>query len=99
MDLGDITQLVVVVTTAFALGRVVSALARLIERRASAMPALAPEADERLRALEEECSTLRQELAELAERQDFTERALVQDPGRVRPFPPQGARERIVTPH
>jgi hypothetical protein len=99
MDLGDITQLVVVVTTAFALGRVVSALARLIERRASSMPALAPEADERLGALEEECSTLRQELAELAERQDFTERALVQDPGRVKPFPPQGARERIVTPH
>ena len=99
MDLGDITQLVVVVTSAFALGRIVSALARLIERRASAMPALAPEADERIRALEDECSTLRLELAELAERQDFTERALVQDPGRLKPFPAPGPRERMVTPH
>jgi hypothetical protein len=60
MDLGDITQLVLVVTTAFAFGRVASALARLIEHRASATPAVAPEADERLRALEDECSTLHQ---------------------------------------
>jgi hypothetical protein len=74
MDLGDITQLVLVVTTG-------------------------QEADERLRALEDECSTLRQELTEIVERQDLTERALLQDPGRVKPVPPQGARERIVTPH
>jgi hypothetical protein len=99
MDLGDLTQLIVVVTAAFAFGRVVSVIVGLIERRTSLSPALAPEADERLRELEAECSTLRQELTEIAERQDFTERVLLQDPSRAMPFPASAPRERIVTPH
>jgi hypothetical protein len=98
MDLGDITQLVLLATTALVLGRVGLALARNIEHRTAGKPALTPEADDRLRALEEECATLRQELAEVQERQDFTERALLRDPARGRPAPSQAPQERIVTP-
>jgi hypothetical protein len=98
MDLGNITQLVLVATTALVMLRVGVALARLIERRASGKPGLPPEADDRLRLLEEECTALRHELAEIQERQDFTERALLQDPSRARPTLPPTARERIVTP-
>lgn len=98
MDLGDFTQLVLVVTTALVLGRVGLALARLIEHRASGKPALPPEGEERLRALEEDCAALRQELTEVQERQDFTERALLQDPDRARPPAPQESRDRIANP-
>jgi hypothetical protein len=98
MDLGDITQLVLVATSALVLGRVGLALARLMERRASTKPSLPPEAEDRLRALEEECHTLRQELIEVQERQDFAERALLQDPPRARPGSPLAPQERIVTP-
>jgi hypothetical protein len=87
-----------VATTALVLGRVGLAVARLLERRASAKPTLTPETEDRLRALEEECSTLRQELTEVQERQDFTERAFLQDPARARPATRQAPREEIVTP-
>jgi hypothetical protein len=98
MDLGDITQLVLVATTALVLGRVGLALARLIERRPSGASVSSPESENRLRLLEDECTLLRQELAELQERQDFTERALLQDSGR--PQVPARARseERVLTP-
>jgi hypothetical protein len=99
MDLGDLTQLVLVVAAAFAFGRVVSVVVRLIERRAALLSPLAPDTDERLRALEEECGALRQELNEIAERQDFSERVLLQHPGRAIPIPSSAPRERIVTPH
>jgi hypothetical protein len=99
MDLGDITQLALVATTVMVLGRVGWALARLIERRASPGPGMSDEAAERIRALEDEQLTLRRELAELEERQDFTERVLLQgDRAQVRP-PDQGLPERVVTPH
>lgn len=98
MDLGDVTQLVLVATTALVLGRVGLAFARLIERRASGQPSLAPESEDRLRALEGECSSLRQELMEVQERQDFTERALLQSPAQPRPASPQAPREKMVTP-
>ena len=98
MDLGDITQLVLVATTALVLGRVGLAFARLIEHRASRQPTLTPETEDRLRALEGECSTLRQELTEVQERQDFTERALLQSPAQTRPTSSQAPREKIVTP-
>jgi hypothetical protein len=98
MDLGDITQLVLVATTALVLGRVGLAFGRLIERRASGKMASPPETEDRLRALEEECSSLRQELTEVQERQDFTERALLQDSARPRPATRHGPREDIVTP-
>ena len=98
MDPGDFTQFVLVITTALVLGRVGLALARLIERRPSGKAALTPEAETRLRAVEEECTTLRQELTEVQERQDFTERALLQDPSRARAAGQPAPRDQIVTP-
>jgi hypothetical protein len=98
MDLGDITQLVVVATSALVLGRVGLAFARLIERRAAGKPTLTPEAEDRLRGLEAAYDTLRQELAEVQERQDFTERALLQDPARARAAAPHQQVDKIVTP-
>jgi hypothetical protein len=95
MDLGDITQLAVVATITLVFGRIGWSFARLIDRRASRQPALPDDAAERIQTLEDEQLTLRQELAELQERQDFTERALLrgQHPGpQVRPP------ERIATP-
>jgi hypothetical protein len=98
MDLGDVTQLVLLATTAFVFGRVGVAFARLIERRAAGKPALTPETDDRLRALEEECTALRQELTDVQERQDFTERALLQAPPPMKSAAPRSPRAEIVTP-
>jgi hypothetical protein len=98
MDLGDITQLVLVATTALVLGRVGLALARLIERRASAVSVPTPESEDRLRGLEEECSLLRQDLTELQDRQDFTDRALLHDPAKPHAPAPAPFEERVRTP-
>lgn len=98
MDLGDITQLAFVATTVLVLGRVGWALARWIDRRGSAGPAANAELAERLRALEDEQLTVRQDLAELQERQDFTERALVQDRGQTRPAAPAILPDPVITP-
>jgi len=98
MDFGDITQLVLVATTAFVLGRLGVALARLIERRSAGQPGLPGEVGERFRALENECLSLRQELTELQERQDFTERALLHDSAQGRPLAPKIVPEPVVTP-
>jgi hypothetical protein len=95
MDLGDITQLAFVATVTIVLGRIGWSFARLIDRRGSRQAALPDEAAERIRILEDEHLALRQELAELQERQDFTERAL------LRERPPRtdlAAPERIATP-
>ena len=78
MDIGDVTQLIFVSTAAFVFGRLGIALVRLIDRR-GASPASA-ETDARLHAVEDECLALRREVAELHERQDFTERVLLRDP-------------------
>jgi hypothetical protein len=94
MDLGDMTRVVLVLTVAGTIGRVGFALARVIERRA-APPAVPPAADERLTRLEDECAVLRQAVAEMVERQDFTERALLRDPGRS---PRANADEDVLTP-
>jgi hypothetical protein len=98
MDMGDITQLTFVATTALVLGRLGWSLARLIDRRSSAR-GMSADTTERIRALEDEQAMLRQELTELQDRQDFTERALVRerDPGNR----PSSAAlpERVVTPH
>ena len=99
MDPGNITQLVLVATTALVLGRVGLALARLLEHRASGKQSLIPESEDRLRALEAECDTLRQEVLELQEPQDFTERALLHDPAGPSAAPSQAPQEKIVTPH
>lgn len=98
MDLGDLTQLTLLAATVLVMVRVGWAVARLLERRFAARPALPDDTAERLRVLEEEQVTLRQELAELQERQDFTERALVRDGSRVRPAPGP-LPDRVVTPH
>jgi hypothetical protein len=84
MDLGDITQLTLLATAALVMGRIGWALARLIDRRGSADPGLRAELTERIRVLEDEQLAVRQELAELQERQDFTERAMVQERGTPR---------------
>ena len=98
MDLGDITQLVLVATTALVLGRVGLAFARLIERRSSGASALSPESEDRMRVLEEECTLLRQELTELQDRQDFTERALLHDPAHPKVPASAPSEERVLTP-
>ena len=92
MDPGDLTQLILVSTVALVLGRVGLAFARMLERRVSGA---GTETDERLRTVEDECLALRRDIAELQERQDFAERALLQDPARARESLP----ERVVTPH
>lgn len=94
MDIYEITQIMLVATSGLVFGRLGLALARRIERR-PAEPR-DPLADDRLRALEEECGTLRRELGELQERQDFTERLLARGPGEPRSTPRE---ERVRTPH
>ncbi|HEY7505722.1 MAG TPA: hypothetical protein VH700_16605 [Gemmatimonadales bacterium] len=96
MDLGDITQLAFVATITLVFGRIGWSFARLIDRRASRQPALPDAAAERIRALEDEQLVLRQELAELQERQDFTERALLREQPRRTDL---AAPERVTTPH
>jgi hypothetical protein len=96
MDLGDITQLAVVATITLVFGRIGWSLARLIDRRAVRQPALNDDADQRIHTLEQEQLALRQELAELQERQDFTERALLRE---QRPRAEVPAPEGLTTPH
>ena len=98
MDLGDITQFAVVATITLVFGRIGWSLARLIDRRASRQSALSADAAERIRTLEDEQLALRQDLAELQERQDFTERALLHDSGQGKPLPPKVVAEPAVTP-
>jgi hypothetical protein len=83
MDPVNIIQLVFAGTTALVLGRMGLALARYFERRLAGTES-ANQAESRLRAVEDECTMLRQELSELQERQDFTERVLHQAPVRER---------------
>jgi hypothetical protein len=97
MDLGDLTQLAFVATTVLVLGRVGWALARLIDRRSSD-PAGQAELAERVRALEDDYHSVRQELAEMQERQEFTERALLRDPTQSGPPAPVTRRDRVITP-
>jgi hypothetical protein len=96
MDLGDITQLALVATLTLVFGRIGWSFARLIDRRASRQPAISHDAAERIRTLEDEQLALRNELAELQERQDFTERVLLRE---QRPSLDLPASERVVTPH
>jgi hypothetical protein len=97
MDPVEFTQLVFVCTACLVLGRVGLALGRAIERRWAGPATASAETEERLRAVEEESLTLRREVAELQERQDFAERALLHDPARARPVIEAPA-ERVVTP-
>ena len=95
MDIYELTQIMVVLTGALVVGRLGLALARRIERRPA--DTREPLADDRLRALEDECGVLRREVGELQERQDFTERVL-QGPARERLPHPESPEKRPVTP-
>jgi hypothetical protein len=97
MDPVNVIQLVFAGTTALVLGRLGFALARYFERRLSSSQGPTQEAESRLRTVEDECVLLRQELSELQERQDFTERVLEQGRGRLSPS--DSAEKRAVTPH
>ena len=97
MDPVNVIQLVFAGTTAVVLGRLGFALARYVERRLSGSPDSSHEAESRLRTVEDECALLRQELSEMQERQDFTERLLQQGRGRL--SSPDSTDERAVTPH
>ena len=97
MDLGDLTQLTFVATTALILGRLGWSLARLIDRRSTAQ-SVSADTVERLRALEDDHAMLRQDLAELQERQDFTERALVRERDQLNSPLPAALPQHSVTP-
>lgn len=75
MESIEATQLFLAATAALVLERVGLALPRHIERRSSGLD---HHADDRLRVLKDECPVLRQSVAELQQRQEFTERALLQ---------------------
>ena len=79
MELYEITQIMLIATGGIIFARLGLALARRIERRPVEPVTPAP-GEDRLRALEAECAVLRQELGEVQERQDFTERLLLPDP-------------------
>jgi hypothetical protein len=98
MDLGDITQVALVATTIAVFGRIGWALARLIDRRSVAGSGLSTEAAERIRALEDEQAAVRQQLAELQERQDFTERVMVRERAEIRPPATGALAEPAITP-
>ena len=98
MDPVNAIQLVLAGTSVLVLGRVGFALARYLERRLAGSQGGGPEIESRLRTVEDECTLLRQELTELRERQEFTER-LHQGPGRE-PLPGfESPDKRAVTPH
>ena len=99
MDPVNVIQLVFAGTTALVLGRIGFAVARYFERRLAGTQGANPDAEIRLRAVEDECNMLRQELSELQERQDFTERVLHQGPVRERPNHLENPEKRAVTPH
>ena len=82
MDPINLIQLMFAGAAVIVFGRVGFAFSRYIERRLSGAPAQAHEAESRLQAVEAECTLLRQELSELQERQDFTERVLQAPPAR-----------------
>jgi hypothetical protein len=97
MNVIEVTQVLLVATGAILLGRVGWALTRWLERRLNA-PRLTSEAADALQSLEDECARLGQEVSELQERQDFTERALLTDPAPHRVAAPEGYRDRAPTP-
>ncbi|MGH7525575.1 MAG: hypothetical protein ACREMX_02610 [Gemmatimonadales bacterium] len=92
MDFGDLmeelVQLVLVAAAALVLGRAGLALARIAERHFSEHRGLNPETEGRLLLLEEEYNSLRRDLTELRDRQDFMDRLFLRDPA-DRPSPPR----------
>ena len=99
MDPVNVIQLAFAGTAVLVFGRLGFALARHVERRLSGTQSETQQTDSRLRAVEDECTLLRQELSELQERHDFTERLLQQGQIRGRLSHPISAEQRVVTPH
>jgi hypothetical protein len=98
MNAYDVTQLLLVATAGLVFARFGLALARRLETRSSVQAGLTPGAEDRLQALEEECAILRQELSEVHERQDFTERLLLESHAAPK-LPPSGSPDgRVLTP-
>jgi hypothetical protein len=98
MNIYDITQLILVGTAGLVFARLGLALASRLERRPPTSAGLAPADHDRLRSLEEECAGLRQELTELHERQDFTERLLMRSPAPAKEPPSERPGDRVLTP-
>jgi hypothetical protein len=96
MDPVNVIQLGFAGTSVLVFGRLGFALARYVERRLSGSQDANQGAENRLRAVEDECTLLRQELQE---RQDFTERVLLPGGDREPLRPPDSAEKRVVTPH
>lgn len=99
MDPYDITQITLVLSAGLVLARIGMALARRIERRPDPDAQLAAAAEDRLRSLEEDSAIMRQELMELHERQDFTERMLQSKSEPPRALRSERPEERAITPH
>jgi hypothetical protein len=98
MNAYDVTQILLIATAGLVFARFGLALARRVETRSSAQAGLEPAAEDRLRALEEECVILRQELSEVQERQDFTERLLLESHAAPKLSPSESSDGRILTP-
>lgn len=99
MDPVNVIQLAFAGTAVLISGRLGFALARYVERRLLGAQSANQEPDSRLRAVEDECTLLRQELSEMQERQDFTDRLLQQGQIRGRLSHLNSAEQRLVTPH
>lgn len=97
MNVIELAQLAMIATGAVLLGRVGFAMTRWLERRLNPSR-LGAEAEDRLQVLEEECGRLRQEVTELQDRQEFTERALLNPPPSPGLRAPQEHDERFPTP-
>lgn len=97
MNLIEIAQMAMIATGAVLLGRLGFAVTRWLEGLLNPSR-LAPGSENRLQVLEEECARLRQEVTELQDRQDFTERALLQAPPSSGMPAPQDRSERFPTP-
>jgi hypothetical protein len=97
MDFGDLVEdllaLLLVAVAAVLLVRVGWALVRITEGRFGRHRGFSPEAEGRLLLLEEECTSLRRDLTDLKDRQDFTEGLFLSGPTRRRlsPPPPHGS--------
>jgi hypothetical protein len=93
MDLGDVMEglvlLVLVATAALVAGRVGFGLARTLECHFTEHRGFTAEARARLLLLEDECATLRRELAEVKDGQDFMDHLFLRPPADTRLAPPR----------
>jgi hypothetical protein len=91
MDLGDLVEglvlLVLVATVAFVAGGAGWVLTRTLESHFTEHRGFTSEAKARLLLLEDECATLRRELTEVKDRQDFMDGLFLQRPLLAPPRP------------